>query len=164
MIDRELISLSRHVSTITINLPDSSENDDLRALVDNANKPPVNLRESQHNLDILQAYILSVRQKETAKSQEEEGSKNKSKQHSRTLSERFHGLVEALSPSMKKVFDVVLKVLHSGILQAVTSIACELTFQTHYEIAFKAIMLFITVRGFVTLHQNQDVIHELSSL
>jgi hypothetical protein len=152
---RELSSLSLQVSDINIKIPDSSSSDaDLKALVSCANKPPTNAKDQKKSLDLLEAYFERVRQKESEKRKEAEDKAKKAEErrkerHSKrgTFSTKVAEVMRALAPSIKNVFDFVLKVLYGGlkVLEATVFITSELTFQTHYEVALKAVMLFITV-------------------
>lgn len=152
--DSELEMLDKDVSGIKIKIPEGNRDQDLAMLVNSANSPPSGRSEQRQSIDSLMAYIERIAQekedeaarRDSEARQAEERWQDRQEKRSR-LSRRAHSVTRAISSSMKEAFNLVLRVLIGGmkVLESVSFIASELTFQTHYQVALKAIMLFITV-------------------
>ncbi|KAI1458871.1 hypothetical protein F4805DRAFT_422887 [Annulohypoxylon moriforme] len=149
----ELSSLSLYVSTINIKIPDRISDNDLITLIKCVNEPPKDHNARKKNIELLEAYLKKVQQKEddakreaTQKASQAEDRRKEERQKRGTFSRKVHDTFEKLVPSIKNAFDFVLGVLHGAMrtLEATMFIAGELTFQTHYEVAVKAVMFFIT--------------------
>lgn len=161
----ELQRLDQDVSGIRIEIPDGNRDPDLVQLVDSVNQPSRHTQEQYHqNVTYLVEYIgrLAQEKEEEAKSKQDQAERaerlSKSRQEKRApASQRLHRFAKSISSSMKKAFILVLSVLKGGmkLLDSVSFIAAELTFQTHYQVAVKAIMLFITVSDLVPIQSYQ---------
>lgn len=151
----ELQKLDQDVSGIRIEIPGGNRDPDLVRLVDSVNEPSRHSQEQYHqNITYLAEYIgrLAQEKEEEAKSKQDQAERaerlSRNRQEKRTrASQRLHRFARTIRSSMKKAFVLVLSVLKGGmkLLDSVSFIAAELTFQTHYQVAVKAIMLFITV-------------------
>ncbi|KAK7744039.1 hypothetical protein SLS62_010339 [Diatrype stigma] len=151
---RAMLSLKLDISPGDKKIPESSSDPALKALVQIANDPPKNHEEQQKSLDLLEAYLEQHKQKENEDSRKANDEAKQSKQKPResrhkqlSFTKKTQKVFRTLNTSMKNLFRFVSKVLYSGIkvLAATAFIVSEVTSQTHYEVAIKAIMLFITV-------------------
>ncbi|KAI0884290.1 uncharacterized protein GGS22DRAFT_165292 [Annulohypoxylon maeteangense] len=144
----ELSSLSLYVSTIKIKTPDRGSDNDLIALIKCANDPPRNHNDRKKNLELLEAYLKKVKQKDDDSKNEaaKKASQVEDRRMEKRQGSRIFNTIGSLVPSIKNTFNFVLRVLRGAmtVLEATMFIAGELTFQTHYEVAVKAVMLFIT--------------------
>ncbi|KAI7774064.1 hypothetical protein LA080_009425 [Diaporthe eres] len=136
---------------------ENSNNDDpeLAKLIQIANNisPSDTLPDLEKSIDVLEKYLESRAQKKV----EEDQARNKEVERAEKLSqereEALHPVAEKLkraskiiTSSMKKAFSLVLSVLKGGlkVLETLSFMAAELTFQTHYEVALKAILFLVT--------------------
>ncbi|KAH6660286.1 hypothetical protein BKA67DRAFT_46966 [Truncatella angustata] len=143
----ELSALHLHVSDITIKLPENSpENEELKTLVNYANDPPATVEDRKRSIEMLQTCLSDRKQREDDKVLEADQKQKGKQSQCGAFSTRLHGIIDSLTPQVTKVFEFVLIVLQGGVqvLQATAFLASEITFQTHYEVAIKAIMLFVT--------------------
>lgn len=113
----------------------------------------------QHNIMTLMEYIeiLAKSKEDAAKlAKQKEVDANKLREERQEKRPEFlrqvHRAAQIFRSSIKGALDFVLKVLIGGmkLLNSLAFVAAELTFQTHYEVALKAIMLFITVSYYRT--------------
>lgn len=144
------------MSDITITAPSSNSNPELAKLIEtvNAKSAAGKLRSSEQNIKLLEDYLESWAQE---KEKEEQAKKEQAERAEKRSQDRLEKLPPALrtlriagksiTASMKKAFFLVLDVLKGGIkvLESFMFIATELTFQTHYEVALKAILFLMTV-------------------
>lgn len=151
---RELQTLYQHVSGIKIQLPDRNCEPELVKLINSANDPSHERKDQKSNIDLLQRYIENLAQQKDAKEQEKADKAKLNQKHSEDRQEerspssrKAHDIAKRISQSMKNAFSVVLAVLKGGmnVLSSLSFLAAEVTFQTHYAVALKAILLLITV-------------------
>ncbi|KAI0844147.1 hypothetical protein F5Y00DRAFT_266875 [Daldinia vernicosa] len=150
----ELSSLGLYVTDIEIKMPAPGSDIDLIALVKCANEPPENRHDQEKSLNMLRAYLEKVKQKQehekkeaAEKESQAQDQWRKKDQKRGPFRKKIHSILKEATPLINSAFDFVLKVLYGGMkaLEATVFLAAEATFQTHYEVAVKAIMLFITV-------------------
>lgn len=163
---RALYSISVYMASVKIKLPENNNDPELAALVECANNPQASIQQLQEQVGTLKSYLDVIESRrlekiresdlkaEKAKREKEERERNRGK-----WSSKLHKIMEDLAPSISKAFGVILKVVGAGmkILETTSFIAAELTFQTHYEVALKAIMLFVTVCRLLILHIEQII-------
>lgn len=142
------------MSGVDIKIPDGESDANLTALIKWANEPSGDRGDQRKHLDMLDTYLGKIRQKEddnnnaaTEKARQAEDRRRRKHQKYGAFSKTVYRIFRSLTIPIKNAFDFVLKVLYGGMkaLEATLFIAAELTFQTHYQVAVKAIMLFITV-------------------
>ncbi|KAI0378641.1 hypothetical protein F5Y04DRAFT_283568 [Hypomontagnella monticulosa] len=149
----ELYSLNLNISRITIEFPDNSSDADLKALIKCANNPPKDSQQQKESLQALGLYIEKLKLEEYEKRDEAENEariqiERRRERHEKRgrISNKLHSIIRGLVPPIKNVLDFVIKILRGGMqaLETTLFLASEITFQTHYEVAVRAIMLFIT--------------------
>lgn len=142
------------MSNITIDVPKNNDDADLRDLVRCANEQPKTPSEGRGNLEKLGAYLEKMKQREAderkeASNKASEAEERRREKHEKRgkLSRKVYAAFKGLAAPVTTLFDFVSRVLRRGmtVLESTSFLAAELTFQTHYQVAVKAIMLFITV-------------------
>jgi hypothetical protein len=121
-----------------IKIPGGKKNPDLESLMDSILTTDRDQQET--NLKMLNTYLEKWKNEQDEKERKREEAENKKEEGRGPLSKTIHKVVKSLIPPMMKTFEFILYVLDKTIF-----IASELTFQTHYEVALKGILLLQTV-------------------
>lgn len=172
---REIQALSQRMSNITIMAPSNNDDPELAKLIQIANNmsPSDTLPDREKSIDVLEKYLESRAQEKVEEHQAEDKEVEHAKKLSDVREEGLYPVVKALkraskiiTSSMKKAFSLVLSVLKGGlkVLETLSFMAAELTFQTHYEVALKAILFLVTVSNifisfFVIIHDIESLIY-----
>lgn len=164
----ELSLLSRHISDERIKVPGLIHDSCLVELVNRANESSNKREDQRESIDLLEKYLEGKRREddEERRVAEENGKKPggtkreklkrlccfpRNAHHDKPITQFITAPPIAnpsiITRSMINTFDFVCKVLKGGLkaLGTTVFIASELTFQTHYAVAIKAITLLITV-------------------
>lgn len=171
--DREIQDLSQRMSDITITAPSSNDDPELAKLIQIANNisPSDTLPDLEKSIDLLEKYLESRAQKKVEEDQAKIKEVERAEKLSQEREEALHPVVKKLkraskiiTSSMKKAFSLVLNVLKGGlkVLETLSFMAAELTFQTHYEVALKAILFLVTVSDVLIYFFH--IIHDIDSL
>ena len=167
---RELLSLQQYLADIPIEIP-KTDDTDLKELVKCANESPKTAEEGRETLKKLEAYMFKARQKETEEQKKTEDTRQTRESRwekydkGNMLSKKLHAAFRRLAAPVTTLVDFVSRVLQKGIkvLETTSFLAAELTFQTHYQVAVKAIVLFVTVSlsyWLVPFHATCDLVQD----
>lgn len=150
---REIQALSQSTSDITITVPSGNINPELAKLIQVVNNKSLTDDHGirRRNIDLLEKYLEGwAKEKEVEEEQAKKEEAERAEKLSQDTQEKPYPRLKTLkliASSMKKAFWLVLDVLKGGlkVLDALSFVAAELTFQTHYEVALKAILFLVTV-------------------